>query len=132
MTNLLLDTHVLIWWLEKSPRLGPRIKKTLLQPRTAPWVSAISIWEIAIKAASDRLDMKTPMEEWVPQLAGEWGVHPLAISFEHAMAAGKLPRHHADPFDRMLVAQAQCEGLSIVTVDPAIRAYEVPTLDASL
>ena len=131
MTNLLLDTHVLIWWLEKSPRLGPGAKKALLNPIARPFVSAVSIWEIAIKAGSNRLDMADHMEEWVPRLIRDWGVRTLTITFEHASAVARLPRHHADPFDRMLVAQAQCEDLTIVTVDPAITAYAVRTMDAS-
>ena len=129
--SLLLDTHVLIWWLERSPRLGPRTKEILREPSVRPRVSAVSIWEIAIKASSARLDMKDPLEEWVPRLIKEWTVSPLPIAFEHAIAVGRLPRHHNDPVDRMLVAQAQCEDLTIVTVDPAIRAYEVRTMDAS-
>ena len=94
-------------------------------------MSAVSIWEIAIKAASSRLDMRDPMDEWVPRLIQDWGVRPLAVTFEHAISAGQLPRFHADPFDRMLVAQAQCEGLTLVTVDPAIQDYDLRTMDAS-
>jgi PIN domain nuclease of toxin-antitoxin system len=132
VTNLLLDTHVLIWWLEKSPRLGSRIHKILMNPTTRPMVSAASLWEIAIKAGSNRLESADQLDEWVPRLERDWGVRPLAITFEHAVAVARLPRHHRDPFDRILVAQAQCEGLTIVTVDPAITAYEVRTIDASV
>jgi len=131
VTSLLLDTHVLIWWLEKSARLGPRAKKILLSPATRTVVSAASIWEIAIKAGSNRLDLADRLEEWVPRLSSDWGVHSLPITLEHATIIGSLARHHADPFDRILVAQAQCEGLTILTVDPAITAYDVRTLDAS-
>jgi PIN domain nuclease of toxin-antitoxin system len=129
--NILLDTHVLIWWVEKNPRLGSRAKKTLLSPETRPLVSAASIWEMAIKAATGRLDLADPLEFWVPRLENDWGVHPLAINFEHATAVRQLPLIHNDPFDRMLVAQAQCEGLTLVTADPAITAYDVRTIDAS-
>jgi PIN domain nuclease of toxin-antitoxin system len=129
--NLLLDTHVLIWWMEKNPHLGSRAKKTLLSPSVRPVVSAVSIWEIAIKAAAGRFDRLESLESWVPRLQGEWGVRPLAISFEHALALRDLPRYHNDPFDRMLVAQAQCEGLILVTADPAIARYDVRTIDAS-
>lgn len=128
--NILLDTHVLIWWVEKNPRLGPRAKKTLLSPETRPLVSAASIWEMAIKAASGRLDLADPLEFWVPRLENDWGVRPLAINFEHATAVRHLPPLHNDPFDRMLVAQAQCEGLTLVTADPLITAYDVRTIDA--
>jgi PIN domain nuclease of toxin-antitoxin system len=130
LINLLLDTHVLIWWLERSPRLVARAKRTLLSPNTQPTVSAASIWEISVKAAVGKLRLIDPLESWVPRLR-EWGVRELPISFEHAIAVGNLPLHHSDPFDRMLVAQAQCEGLAIVTADPAITAYDVRAIDAS-
>lgn len=130
--NLLLDTHVLIWWLEKSPRLGIRARKTLLASSTRPVVSAASIWEISIKIAIGRLDMADPPEVWAPRLEGEWGVRSLPITFEHAIAVRSLPPHHSDPFDRMLVAQAQCENLTLVTVDPAIAAYDVAMIDARI
>jgi PIN domain nuclease of toxin-antitoxin system len=129
--NLLLDTHVLIWWVEKNPRLGLLAKKTLLSPGARPVVSAASIWEMAIKAATGRLDLADPLELWVPRLENDWGVRPLAVSFEHATAVRQLPPLHNDPFDRMLVAQAQCEGLTLVTADPAITAYDVRTIDAT-
>jgi PIN domain nuclease of toxin-antitoxin system len=127
--NLLLDTHVLIWWMEKSPRLGKLARKTLLSRTTRPVVSAVSIWEIAIKASIGRLDLADPMEMWVPRLNEEWGVHSLPVTFEHAMAVRNLSAHYSDPFDRMLVAQALCENLTIITADPAIAAYDVKTID---
>jgi PIN domain nuclease of toxin-antitoxin system len=130
--NLLLDTHVLIWWLEKSSRLGAGAKKILLSPSTRPVVSAVSIWEISIKSAIDRLEMTDPPEIWAPRLENEWGVRSLPITFEHAAAVRGLPRRHNDPFDRMLVAQAQCESLAIITADPALSAYDVRTIDARL
>jgi PIN domain nuclease of toxin-antitoxin system len=129
--NLLLDTHVLIWWVERSPRLGSRARKTLLSPEVRPIVSAASIWEMAIKAAAGRLDLADPLDSWVPRLRNEWGVHPLAISLNHAAAVRDLPPHHNDPFDRMLVAQAQCEGLTLVTADPKVAAYDIRILNAS-
>ena len=128
--TLLLDTHVLIWWMEKNPRLGPGTRKTLLSSSTQPVVSAVSIWEISIKAGIGRLEMADEPETWVPRLQAEWGVRSLPITFEHAGAVRRLPMHHNDPFDRMLVAQAQCEDLTIVTVDSAIAAYAVRTIDA--
>ena len=130
--NLLLDTHVLIWWLEKSQRLGARSRKTLLSSATRPVVSAVSIWEISIKVAIGRLTLADPPETWVPRLESEWGVRSLPITFEHATAVRNLPPHHSDPFDRMLVAQAKCEDLTLITVDPAMAAYDVRTIDARI
>ena len=130
--NLLLDTHVLIWWMEDNPRLGENIRKVLLGRTAQPVVSAVSIWEISIKAAIGRITMPEPQELWVPRLRDEWGVHSLSVTFEHAIAVRTLPLHHNDPFDRMLIAQARCEDIALVTVDPAIAAYDVRTIDARI
>ena len=129
--NFLLDTHVLIWWIEGSPKLGKRAKKSLLHPDAAVWVSAATIWEIAIKAALGRFDPFEPPEDWTLKLVNELGVRSLPITFEHAASVRHLPLHHADPFDRLLIAQARCENLTLVTVDPLMDAYGVRTLDAS-
>jgi PIN domain nuclease of toxin-antitoxin system len=128
--NLLLDTHVLIWWMQGSKRIGPRAKAAMFEDQARLWLSAASIWEMAIKCAIGRLSLDAPLEKSVPFLSRQ-GVRSLPISVGHALAAGALPAHHADPFDRMLIAQAQCEDLVLVTVDPAMEAYEVRTLDAS-
>jgi PIN domain nuclease of toxin-antitoxin system len=130
--NLLLDTHVLIWWLEKNRRLGTRVKKMLEGGAARPVVSAVSIWEMAIKMALGRLEMSDPLEDWMPRLRDEWGVRELPISFAHAAAVRSLPARHSDPFDRMLVAQAQCEGLTVVTGDSAIGLYDVRVVDAEV
>ncbi len=129
--NLLLDTHILIWWLEKSPRIGARTRKKLLDPSALLWMSAASVWEISIKSALGRLDQLDAPEVWIPRLRDEWGVRPLPIKIDHAMAVRTLPRLHGDPFDRMLVAQALCEDLTLVTADRRIAAYDIRTLDAS-
>lgn len=126
--RLLLDTHVLIWWMEGSGRLG-REAYELIRSNGA-LVSSASVWEISIKSARGRLPLMTPLETWLPRLL-RTGFDPLFITFEHATAVRNLPLHHSDPFDRMLVAQAQCEGLTLVTADPLLPRYPIPTLDAS-
>ncbi len=128
--NLLLDTHVLIWWMQGSKRIGPRAKTAMFEDQARLWLSAASIWEMAIKSVIGRLSLDAPLEKSVPFLARQ-GVRALPISVGHALAAAALPAHHADPFDRMLIAQARCEDLVFVTADPAMEAYEVRTLDAS-
>ena len=128
--NLLLDTHVLIWWMQGSKRIGPRAKAAMFEDEARLWLSAASVCEMAIKSAIGRLSLDAPLEKSVPFLSRQ-GVRPLPISVGHALAAGALPPHHADPFDRMLIAQAQCEDFVLVTVDPAMEAYNVRTLDAS-
>jgi PIN domain nuclease of toxin-antitoxin system len=129
--NFLLDTHVLIWWMEGSSKIGRRAKKALFHSDAAVWVSAANIWEISIKAALGRLDPFDPPEDWTRKLVNELGVRSLSITFEHAAAVLHLPLHHADPFDRILIAQAQCENLTLLTVDPLMDAYDVRTMDAS-
>lgn len=121
--NLLLDTHALIWWLAGDP-LEEEAGRRISDPSTLVAVSAASIWEASVKASMGKL--KTP--EPLGDAALAEGFEPLPIRFGHAEAAGRLPRHHRDPFDRMLVAQAQLEGLVIVTRDPAFDDYEVDVL----
>ena len=128
MRRLLLDTHVLLWWLAGERRLGSEALRLLRSGRNAVFVSAASAWEIAIKKAQGKL--KAPREDLDTVLAEE-GFVPLPITVLHGELAGGLPAIHRDPFDRMLVAQARAEGLEIVTADPTIPRYGVPTVDAA-
>ena len=130
MMDLLLDTHVALWWMEGSDRLGSRCKATLFQPGARLWISTASIWEMAIKSALGRLKLSTNLDECIPDLFAQ-GALCLQISLNHALAVRTLPAHHADPFDRMLIAQAHCENLTLVTVDTQIRNYDILTLDAA-
>lgn len=93
-------------------------------------VSAVSAWEIATKHAAGRLSLPTPPEDWLSDPRHRRDVTDLAITFDHAIRAGTLPPHHRDPFDRMLVAQAQIEGLVLISANPKLAAYEVETLPA--
>ena len=124
--RLLLDTHILLWWLADDPALSKRARTVIGDPESEVFVSAATAWEISIKQAIGKLIF--PMDRLAASIA-EAGFIPLAIEVPHAILAGALPRHHADPFDRMLVAQANHEGLSLVTADPLIRAYAVAVLD---
>jgi len=123
--RLLLDAHVLLWWLASSPRLAKNVR-TAIEECEVACVSAATVWEIAIKVAARKLEFRGDMEE---QLALN-NFHPLPIAIIHAPCAAKLPRHHADPFDRMLVAQASFEALTLVTADPQLAVYGVPILRA--
>ena len=135
--NVLLDTHILLWWLSDSRQLGKRAKALIRAGETMVWVSSVCIWEISIKAALGRLDLLEPAareHDFDEQLHAEMersGFRELTVTFAHALAVRKLPLHHADPFDRMLIAQARCEDLRLMTVDPAIADYDVRTIDAS-
>jgi PIN domain nuclease of toxin-antitoxin system len=128
--NLLLDTHTLIWWMADSARLGQLARQSIEAPESKRFISAVSAWEISIKTALGRLKLSEDPAASIAVLMTR-GFQPLSIQLQHAWQVGKLPSHHADPFDRMLVAQAQCEGLTLVTADGWVAAYDVPTIDAS-
>lgn len=121
--SILLDTSVLLWWLAGAP-LSPDAVARIADPANLVLVSAASVWEIAIKRALGKVRLRGS----VVGHATSAGFELLAISAEHAERAGALPHHHRDPFDRMLVAQAQAERLVVATRDSAFRAYQVPVL----
>jgi PIN domain nuclease of toxin-antitoxin system len=128
--RLLLDTHAYLWWLADHPELSYEARDLLADPRTSAYVSAASVWEIAIKVKLGRLDLRDAgtMED-VVEIASN-AFTELPIHARHAAAAGALPRHHDDPFDRMLVAQAQIEDLILVTRDEKLHAYDVMIVTA--
>ena len=123
--NLLLDTHVYLWWLTGSRRLSALARDGIADPNRAVYVSAVSIWEARIKERLGRLDLGR--HDLVEEIAKNDFLE-LPISAVHGRCAGRLPPHHDDPFDRMLVAQAATEGLSLVSRDRALSAYEVSLL----
>ena len=121
--NLLLDTHILLWWLSNSRRLHTDARKTIAESVRA-YVSAATVWEIAIKIALGKLEFRGEIAE---QLTMN-NLLSLAMTVPHALVAGALPMYHSDPFDRMLVAQAQLESLTLMTHDARLREYDVPVL----
>ncbi len=121
--NLLLDTHALLWWLAEAP-LDPAAAARIADADAFVAVSAASAWEIAVKRTTGKLRFEGSL---APHLAAH-DFEPLAVSLDHAERAGALPSHHRDPFDRMLIAQAQAEGLTLVTRDTAFAAYDVNVL----
>ena len=132
MTRLLLDTHVLLWMAEGSRKLGKRAAAVIADPASEIWLSAASVWEIANKAARGRLRLSVPMAKWLPSRVRENDLQPLPVTQDHVIAAAELPRHHEDPFDRMLIGQAQIEDLTILTADAQFERYEVRVIDATL
>jgi PIN domain nuclease of toxin-antitoxin system len=116
---LLLDTHVFLWWAADDPQLAELERQAIRDAANHVFLSAASVWEMAIKQALGRLMMPEP----VSAVIGRLGIERLPISFEHAEATVTLPALHRDPFDRMLVSQARIEGLTLVTRDAQIRAY---------
>jgi len=127
MKRLLLDTHTLLWWLADDPRLGEKARALIADATNQVFVSAASAWEISTKTALGKLDAPSDLDNVVE----EEGFDKLSISFFHGQRAGSLPSIHRDPFDRMLIAQAQTEGLDIITADETIRKYGIKTFDAS-
>jgi PIN domain nuclease of toxin-antitoxin system len=124
LTPLLVDTHALLWWRGDYSRISARAREAIADPGRSLYFSAVSIWEIAIKRAQGRL----AVPENLLDAMEERGFVELPVLSRHAILAGALPAHHGDPFDRMLVAQAQVEGLTLVTNDARIAAYDVPVL----
>jgi PIN domain nuclease of toxin-antitoxin system len=121
---VLIDTHVLLWWLRDDPVLSPKARRTIARTQNELFVSAASGWEMAIKQKSGKLDAQDLLERLEIELAEE-GFLVLPISLEHALRAGSLVLHHKDPFDRMLVSQAQAENLSILSNDVVFDRYGV-------
>ena len=124
--RFLLDTHALLWWLSDDPTLSVEARAAISAPDHEVFVSAASAWEIGIKAALGKLSVPGNLEEAIEAEA----FRPLAFTIRHAMVAAALPRHHDDPFDRALVAQAQVERCTLVTRDTRMRLYEIQLLEA--
>jgi PIN domain nuclease of toxin-antitoxin system len=122
--NLLLDTHVLIWW-DEGRRLASGARRAIEAADTV-YVSAASAWEVAIKIGLGRLRAARTVD----QAALESGFLELPITFRHAERVADLPAHHRDPFDRLLVAQAEVEGLTLVTRDPVFERYGIERIEA--
>lgn len=121
----LLDTHALLWWLGDQERLPQQVAETIRNSELV-YVSAASTWEIAIKRALGKLDSPDDLEDQIS--ANRFLALPITI--RHSLVVFSLPRHHSDPFDRMLIAQALAEGLTLISGDPAVAKYSVRLLTA--
>ena len=116
----LLDTHILLWWLLDTDDLSPGVKD-LIDTETEVYVSAATIWEVAIKHSLGKLDVPTNFDTYVSRA----GLTELPVQGCHGIEAAHLPLHHRDPFDRMLIAQARLDRLTLITHDETIRRYDV-------
>lgn len=125
MRRLLLDTHVLLWWLSDDENLGDHARKLIADTRNEIFISAATTWEISIKKNKGLLTAPDDMD----RIVEDEGFSKLPVSLFHGDKAGDLPEIHRDPFDRMLVAQAQAEGLEIMTVDAEIPKYGIKLID---
>ena len=124
--RILVDTQALLWWLMDSERLGPKARRIFLSDE--PVISAVVLWEIAIKASLGKLSADVAE---VSRIIAEQGLERLGISDRHMINLQALPFHHRDPFDRMLIAQSDAEGLPLLTSDAKIALYDVATVDST-
>lgn len=129
--NLLLDTHVWLWALLSPERLSKRAVHALEDPENGLIFSAASSWEISIKYALRKLKLPEPPARYVPTGLERLGVTPMSVEHAHALRVSELPHHHRDPFDRLLIAQAQLEEATLATADPRFLLYDVDVLWAA-
>lgn len=126
--RILLDTCAFLWLVEGDAELSSRARDAIIDPTNEVYLSPTSVWEIVIKQALRRLVLKQPAERYVPEQRELHRIDTLPVTEPAALALAKLPLHHRDPFDRLLVAQAVAEGCTIATPDPQIRRYPVSTI----
>ena len=126
--KILIDTGCWLWSLTEPERLNEMARDLIADPAQVLFLSAASSWEIAIKAALGRLQLPEPPDKYVPSRMEAMDIQGLPVEHIHALRVFGLPRHHQDPFDRMLIAQAQSESLAILTADRAFAAYDVETI----
>jgi PIN domain nuclease of toxin-antitoxin system len=123
--NLLLDTHTFLWWITDAPQLSEKVREIIANGQNRLYWSAASSWEIAIKYALGRLTLPEAPEQFLLAELARNRIESLLITDLHALRAGQLPHHHRDPFDRMLVAQAQIESLALLSNDSKCGLYEL-------
>jgi PIN domain nuclease of toxin-antitoxin system len=121
--KILIDTHVFLWGLQDAGKLSPAVSSLL--PRSEVWISVASLWEIIAKVQAGKLDLPTPVGEYLAAKLSENGVSVLRINFDHVKRLEGLPLYHRDPFDRILIAQSLEERIALVTADPLFSRYPV-------
>ena len=121
--SLLLDTHALLWWLAEPEKLSLAAQAAIADPAAEVFVSAASGWELATKARLGKLPGAERLLQDLPSLLQNQGFQPLAVQLHHGVHAGGYPQAHRDPFDRLLAAQAELEGLQLVSLDPALATF---------
>lgn len=126
--RVLLDTHAFLWWNAADDRLSDEARAIITDGRTEVLVSVATVWEVATKVAKGRLEIPDEAGRYVAERLDRNHWLPLSIDVQHAIRAANLPRIHLDPFDRMLVAQAQLEGVPILTKDAVLTRYDVETI----
>ena len=123
--NLLLDTHAFLWFVANDPRLSSQAQSLIQVPDNRRLLSMASLWEMAIKVSLGKLTLAQPFGQFIPRQLQLNQIELLAIELPHLAAVAAMPFHHRDPFDRLMAAQCQVEGLPIVSADPAFDAYSI-------
>jgi PIN domain nuclease of toxin-antitoxin system len=126
--RLLLDSHALIWYVDQDHLLSTVAHAAITDPANDLLLSAGTIWEVAIKVGLGKLVLSLPFRQWMNQVIADLGLTVLPITVEYADAQANLPKDHGDPFDRLLVAQAEVEGLAVVSADRTLDQYGVKRL----
>jgi len=119
--KILLDTHILLWWLADDPLLSKKARSLITDSKNLVFISAATTWEMMKKKALGKLEAPDNIAEMIK----ENNFKDLPITLAHTLTIGQLPKHHQDPFDRMLVAQAKCEALTLITADEKLTAYDL-------
>ena len=123
--KLLLDTHILLWWITNDPQLSAKARVLISEGHNTLYWSAASSWEVSIKYALGRMPFPEAPEQFLPHEIEKNRIESLPIIDAHAFRAAQLPHHHRDPFDRMLIAQAQVESLALLSNDRQLNHYDV-------
>jgi PIN domain nuclease of toxin-antitoxin system len=126
--KLLLDTHTFLWLVEGSPNLSTTAQSALVDPAHELYLSVASVWELAIKTGNKKLVLSDSLDVFVAKWTVAYRLALLPIDTPHALAVAGMPDHHRDPFDRILIAQALVEGMTLVSADPKFASYSVPIL----
>jgi len=123
--NILLDTHVFLWFIDENPRLSKPARVLIEAEDSQPFLSMASLWEIAIKISLGKLQLEQSYEAFIPQQLALNGIGILNLSLEHIAAIATLPFHHRDPFDRLIAVQSKIEKMTLVSADPSFDVYEI-------
>jgi len=123
--KVLLDTHTFLWWNTEDPQLSSRAREMIADGQNEVFLSAASVWEISIKTAKGKLVLPEVPLQYILSRMGLYRFRPLPVQISHAVRIYDLPRHHEDPFDRLLIAQSQVESIPLISADTEIRKYEV-------
>lgn len=126
--QLLLDTHAFLWWIDDAPALSKKARAAIGKAGNECFVSLASCWEMAIKASLGKLTLSQPLDRFIPEQLAANGFQLLDIDFRHVSRVAAMPFHHRDPFDRLLIAQASAEKLTMVSADAAFDAYDLSRL----